>query len=249
MRDVTSPLYSCFVINGLKYYGGLIGFLQRFRARLPSDLTLYAGGEDNFCRRVIAGTTPGQFAEFGVLDRRELGAAKIKVVLCPDPTVIGGQAFTTGAIERKSFEHVLPNTYVDYSMKDGVGCNIPSAAEKAEGKPVPDLHLNEHATCYHLKDRGLIVISSCGHSGIVNTTRQAMKVSGVDRVHAILGGFHLFPADEDYLRQTVAELKAINPDVLIPMHCSGPGLITALRNSMPDQLVPSTTGTEYVFGT
>jgi len=88
----------------------------------------------------------------------------------PEPTVIAGQAFTTGVIERKSFERVLPNTYVDYSMKDGLGCNIPSAAEKSGGKPVPDLHLNEHATCYHIKDRGLIVISSCGHTGIVNTT-------------------------------------------------------------------------------
>jgi 7,8-dihydropterin-6-yl-methyl-4-(beta-D-ribofuranosyl)aminobenzene 5'-phosphate synthase len=230
------------------HYGGLIGFLQRYRSRLPSDLTLYAGGEDNFCRRVVAGSTPGQFAEAGVLDRRELAAANVRVVLCPEPTVIAGQAFTTGVIERKSFEHVLPNTSVDYSMKDGLGCDIPAAAEKAQGKPVPDLHLNEHATCYNLKDRGLVVISSCGHSGIVNSTRQAMKVSGVDKVHAILGGFHLFPADEDYIKQTVAELKVINPDVLIPMHCSGPALAASLRSLMPDQFVPSTNGTEYVFG-
>jgi 7,8-dihydropterin-6-yl-methyl-4-(beta-D-ribofuranosyl)aminobenzene 5'-phosphate synthase len=170
---------------------------------------------------------PGQFAESGVLDRRELEALKVRVVLCPAPTVIADQAFTTGVIERKSFERVLPNTLVDYSMKDGLGCNIPAAAEKAEGKPVPDVHLNEHATCFHLKDRGLIVISSCGHTGIVNTTRQAMKVSGVDKVHAILGGFHLFPADDAYLAQTVAELKTLNPDVLIPMHCSGPAGFTA----------------------
>jgi 7,8-dihydropterin-6-yl-methyl-4-(beta-D-ribofuranosyl)aminobenzene 5'-phosphate synthase len=230
------------------HYGGLIGFLQRYRARLPSDLTLYAGGEDNFCRRVVAGSAPGQFAEAGALDRRELAAANVRVVLCPEPRIIAGQAFTTGVIERKSFEHVLPNTYVDYAMKDGLGCDIPAAAEKAQGKPVPDPHLNEHATCYHLKDRGLIVISSCGHSGIVNSTRQAMKVSGVEKVHAILGGFHLFPADEDYIEQTVAELKAIKPDVLIPMHCSGPALLASLRRLMPDQVVPSTNGTEYVFG-
>ena len=230
------------------HYGGLIGLLQKYRSRLPAELPLYAGGEDNFCRRVIAGSAPGQFAEWGVLDRRELARANVRVVLCPEPTVIAGQAFTTGVIERKSFERVFQNTFVDYSMKDGVGCDIPAAAEKAAGKPVPDQHLNEHATCYHLKDRGLVVISSCGHSGIVNATRQAMKVAGIDRVHAILGGFHLFPADDDYLRQTVVELKAINPDVLIPMHCSGPGLAAALRNQMPDQFVPSTNGTEYVFG-
>jgi 7,8-dihydropterin-6-yl-methyl-4-(beta-D-ribofuranosyl)aminobenzene 5'-phosphate synthase len=230
------------------HYGGLMGFLQRNRSRLPADLTLYAGGEDNFCRRVIAGSAPGQFAEWGVLDRRELATAKVRVVLCPEPTVIGGQAFTTGVIERKSFERVFPNTFVEYSTKDGVGCDIPAAADKAGGKPVPDQHLNEHATCYKLKDRGLVVISSCGHSGIVNATRQAMKVAGVDKVHAILGGFHLFPADDEYLRQTIVELKAINPDVLIPMHCSGPGLAFALRSQMPDQFVPSTNGTEYVFG-
>ncbi|WP_218508669.1 MBL fold metallo-hydrolase [Variovorax sp. dw_308] len=230
------------------HFGGLIPFIQQNRAKLPTPLTLYAGGEDNFCRRVNAGGAPGQFAEFGVLDRRELEALKVRVVLCPTPTVIADQAFTTGVIERNSFERVLPNTFVDYAMKDGLGCDIPAAAAKAEGKPVPDQHLNEHATCFHLKDRGLIVISSCGHAGIVNSTRQAMKVSGIDKVHAIVGGFHLFPADDAYLKQTVVELGKINPDVLIPMHCSGPGLMTALRNMMPEQVVPSTTGTEFTFG-
>lgn len=230
------------------HFGGLVAFLQKNRAKLPPSLTLYAGGEDNFCRRVSATGTAGQFAESGVLDRRELEALKVRVVLCPSPTVIADQAFTTGVIDRKSFERVLPNTLVDYSIKDGLGCNIPAAAEKAQGKPVADEHLNEHATCFNLKGRGLIVISSCGHTGIVNATRQAMKVSGVDKVHAIMGGFHLFPADEAYLKQTVAELIALNPDVMIPMHCSGPGLPALLRALMPERLITSTTGTEFTFG-
>ena len=229
------------------HFGGLIPFVRQNRAKLPTPLTLYAGGEDNFCHRVSAGGAPGQFAEFGTLDRRELEALGVRVVLCPTPTVIADQAFTTGVIERNSFERVLPNTFVDYSIKDGLGCDIPAAAAKAQGKPVPDQHLNEHATCFHLKDRGLIVISSCGHVGIINSTRQAMKVSGIDKVHAIVGGFHLFPADDAYLQQTVAELRKIDPDVIIPMHCSGPGLMASLRDAMPKQLVPSTTGTEFTF--
>lgn len=230
------------------HFGGLVAFLQKNRNRLPDALVLYSGGEENFCRRVLPAGTPGQFAEFGVLDRRELEALKVRVVLCTSPTVIADHAFTTGVIERKSFERVLPNTWVDYSMKDGLGCNMPAAAEKAQGKLVPDEHLNEHATCFHLKDRGLVVISSCGHAGIINSTRQAMKVSGIDKVHAILGGFHLFPADDAYLQRTVAELKTLNPDVMIPMHCSGPGLLAALRTAMPDRVIGSTTGTEYTFG-
>ena len=230
------------------HWGGLIGFLQKNRQKLPADLTLYSGGEDNFCQRRSVTNVPGQLSEFGVLDRRELAALKVKVVLCPEPTVIGGHAFTTGVIPRRSFERMMPGPLVEYSTKDGLGCDIPAAATKAGGKPVPDEHLNEHGTCFNLKDRGLIVISSCGHAGIINTVRQAMEASGVTKVHAIMGGFHLFPADDDYLRKTVAELKALNPDVVIPFHCSGPGLITVLREQMPDQLVTSTTGTEFTFG-
>jgi 7,8-dihydropterin-6-yl-methyl-4-(beta-D-ribofuranosyl)aminobenzene 5'-phosphate synthase len=229
------------------HYGGLIGWLQKYRDKLPADLTLYAGGEDNFCVRK-AGRGAGNFAEAGVLDRRELAALKVRVVLCQEPTVIAGHAFTTGVIPSRSFERVLPNTFVEYARRDGVGCDIPAAAAKAGGKPVPDEHLNEHATCFNVKERGLVVISSCGHRGIVNSTLQAMEVSGVKKVHAVLGGFHLFPADDEYLRRTVTELKTLSPDVIIPFHCSGPDLVTVLRAELQDKLVTSTTGTEFAFG-
>jgi len=119
----------------------------------------------------------------------------------------------------------------------------------AEGKFVKDDHIHEHCTAYNLRDRGLIVISSCGHAGIVNSVQQAINVSGVKKVHAILGGFHLFPAPNDYLTQTVEALKQFNPDVVIPLHCSGPGFVTAMQNMLNDRLVTSTTGTEFQFGT
>ena len=159
-----------------------------------------------------------------------------------------GHAFTTGTIERKSFERVLPNTQVEYFKTKGVGCDIPAVNAKAGSKAVADEHLHEHGTCFNLKDRGLVVISSCGHAGIINTARQAMEVSGVKKVHAALGGFHLFPATDDYLRTTVEAMVKLDPDVIIPMHCSGPGLIAILRSEVSDKVVTSTTGTEFVFG-
>lgn len=230
------------------HQGGFIGFLQKYRSRLPQDLTLYAGGEENFCNRKIASGAPGQLAEWGVLDRRDLEAQKVRIVYCERPTVIQGHAFTTGTIARRSFERVLPNGFVEYSRKNGAGCSMPDADARAGGKAVPDEHLQEHATCFNLKDRGLVVISSCGHAGIVNSVRQAMEVSGISKVHAVLGGMHLFPADDEYLRRSVMELKALEPDVVIPMHCSGPGFVTAMRELMPDRLITSTTGTEFTFG-
>jgi 7,8-dihydropterin-6-yl-methyl-4-(beta-D-ribofuranosyl)aminobenzene 5'-phosphate synthase len=230
------------------HFGGLVGYLEKFRSKLPADLTLYVGGEDNFCNRKTAGGAPGHFSDWGVLDRRDLERFKIKVVSCDQPTVIMGHAFSTGIIARKSFERVLPNTLVEYFKTKNVGCDIPAANAKAGGKAVPDEHLHEHGTCFNLKDRGLVVISSCGHAGIVNTARQAMEVSGVKKIHAALGGFHLFPAPDDYLRSTVEAMQKLDPDVIIPMHCSGPGLLAILRSELSEKVLTSTTGTEFVFG-
>src|SRR3954465_4751436 len=64
----------------IDHYGGLVGFLDRYRSVLPADVRLYAGGEDNFCHRVSATPTPGQYGEFGTLDRRAIVAQKINVV-------------------------------------------------------------------------------------------------------------------------------------------------------------------------
>lgn len=231
------------------HFGGMIGFLEKYRDKMAGDLPLYIGGEDLFCVRKNATGTPGHFADWGVLDRRDLEKHRVRVVSCEQPTVVAGHAFTTGTIRRSSFERVLPNTMVEYARRpDGIGCDMPAEAAKAGGKPVQDQHVHEHGTCFNVKDCGLVVISSCGHAGIINTARQAMEVSGVKKLHAALGGFHLFPADEDYLRKTVADFKALDPDVIIPMHCSGPAIVALLRSELVDRLITSATGTEYVFG-
>lgn len=227
--------------------GGLVGYLQEYRSKLPADLTLYVGGEDVFCVRKRGG--PGSsLADAGYLDRRELEKLNIRVVTCEKPTVLLGHGFTTGIIPRNSFEKVLPQTLVEYFPSNGVGCNIPAANEKAGGKAVHDEHIHEHGTCFNVKGKGLVVMSSCGHSGIINTVRAAQQASGVQKVHAALGGFHLFPAPEDYVRKTVDEFKAMNPDVIIPMHCSGPSLLAMLKTDLVDRLVFSSTGTEITFG-
>jgi 7,8-dihydropterin-6-yl-methyl-4-(beta-D-ribofuranosyl)aminobenzene 5'-phosphate synthase len=230
------------------HWGGLVGFLDKKRDLLPANLTLYSGGEDNFCKR-YAGASPGPFSDRGVLDRREMSARRVKLVLAQAPTVVENQAFTTGQIKRGGIERVLPNTMVEFGVKDGLGCDMShfSPAE-LQGKIMPDEHMHEHATCFNLKDRGLIVISSCGHVGIVNTVRQAQEVSGVQKVHAIVGGFHLGPAPADYLKQVVAEIKKLQPDAVIPMHCSGNNFIQAVREEMPDKLVLATIGSRIIFG-
>jgi 7,8-dihydropterin-6-yl-methyl-4-(beta-D-ribofuranosyl)aminobenzene 5'-phosphate synthase len=230
------------------HFGGLLPLLAHHRERMRPDLTLYAGGEDTFCYRFrVPDSGDRQF--YGVLDRRALQKANVRVAMAETPMAIGGQAFSTGAISRSGFETVQPAAQVELGMRDGAGCDSSHfAPEEQAGQIVPDKFWYEHATCFNVKDRGLVVISSCGHAGIVNTVKAAQAVSGVEKIHAVVGGFHLTPAPEPYVAQTVEALKALNPDYVIPMHCTGRTFARLANTAMPGRLIPSFTGTRFTFG-
>jgi 7,8-dihydropterin-6-yl-methyl-4-(beta-D-ribofuranosyl)aminobenzene 5'-phosphate synthase len=235
------------------HIGGLMGLLAERRATMRKGLRLYTGGEDNFCHRVLR-SVDGSFTNFGpALDRRALRALDVEPVLSEVPVIIEGQAFTTGAIPRTSIEHVLPNSWVAFGVKDGTGCD-PNAymdhhftADELAGKSEPDQHWHEHATCFNLGDRGLVVLSSCGHAGIINTLRRAQEVTGIDKIYALVGGFHLAPAPDDYLRKVMAELKKFDLEHVLPMHCSGQNFIDLAKQEMPEKLVLCGTGSSYTF--
>jgi 7,8-dihydropterin-6-yl-methyl-4-(beta-D-ribofuranosyl)aminobenzene 5'-phosphate synthase len=234
------------------HYGGLIGFLEARRAQMRKDLRLYTGGEDDFCHRLLR-NPDGSFADFHALDRRKLKTLNVEPVLSEDPIVIEGHAFTTGAVPRTSIERVLPNSWVDIGIKDGLGCDANAymnhhfTAEEPAGKPQPDQHWHEHATCFRLGDRGLVVISSCGHAGIINTLKRAQEVSGVEKIYALVGGFHLAPAPDDYLRQVMAELQKFDLEHVMPMHCSGQNFVDLANKEMPEKLVLCGTGSSFTF--
>jgi 7,8-dihydropterin-6-yl-methyl-4-(beta-D-ribofuranosyl)aminobenzene 5'-phosphate synthase len=235
--------------------GGLVGFLETQRANMRKDLRLYTGGEDAFCHRLLR-AADGTFSDYGpMIDRRRLKALGVETVQSEAPVVIEGHAFTTGAVPRTSVEHVLPNTWVEFGVKDGLGCDANAymnhhfTEDELAGKPQPDQHWHEHATCFRLGDRGLVVISSCGHAGIINTLRRAQEVSGVEKIYALVGGFHLAPAPDDYLRQVMAELKKFDLQHVLPMHCSGQNFIDLAKQEMPEKLVLCTTGSRFTFTT
>jgi len=151
----------------------------------------------------------GQFTDFGTLDRREIAKRQVMTVLAETPMVIEGHAFTTGKIARTSIERVLPNTFVERKMEDGLGCNASHyTSAELQGKIVPDEHVHEHATCFNLKDKGLVVISSCGHVGIVNSVRQsAGRFPACAKSTRSSGASTSGPAPKDYLDTVVAEIK------------------------------------------
>lgn len=222
------------------HYGGLAGFVAHYRGRLRDDVRLFTGGKEAF-REKWVGSRDEEPASWGALDRVALEAARVETVYCQTPHALHG-AFTTGNIARQSFERVLPNTLVEPAPADHF-----TETERC-GKLVPDRHPDEHATCCVVRGRGLVVISSCSHCGVINAIRQAMAVSGTDKLHAVLGGFHLGVAPPDYIENTIAELKAMAPDVVIPMHCTGRNFIARMRAEMPGQLIDWNTGSRFTFG-
>jgi 7,8-dihydropterin-6-yl-methyl-4-(beta-D-ribofuranosyl)aminobenzene 5'-phosphate synthase len=230
------------------HFGGLLPFLKQERPKMRGDLPLYVGGEDTFCYRWVQPPS-GDRVSAGVLDRRELAAANVRLVMADRPMTIGGHAFTTGPVPRTSFEKIFPAFLVEIGTRDGAGCDSTHfSKEEQDGKIVADQFRGEHTTCFNVKDRGLVVVSSCGHSGIINAVRQAQMLSGVQKVHAVMGGFHLAPAPDAYIGQVVAGLKEIDPDYIVPMHCSGAAFSRAVAREMPDKLIASYTGTRFVFG-
>ena len=225
------------------HYGGLEGFVARHRAQMPSEVKLFTGGTGAFAEKWVKRRNADPVS-WGKLDRAVIEAEHVSTVCCDRPRALAG-AFTSGPIARTSFERILDSTLVEPAP-----AAAPDHFTEAErlGRLVPDEHPDEHATCYVLQGRGLVVISSCGHVGLINSIKAAMAVSGVSRLHAVLGGFHLGPAPMDYVEHTVSELKTLAPDVVVPMHCSGSKFIAAMRREMPDQLVTTNIGTRFTFG-
>jgi 7,8-dihydropterin-6-yl-methyl-4-(beta-D-ribofuranosyl)aminobenzene 5'-phosphate synthase len=228
------------------HFGGLVGLLQQSKSKLRSKIPFYVGGEECFCWREW--TAPPLAGNFGALDRRALETADVTVTFAEGAAVIADHAFTPGQIGLASFERVLSPTEMRIGLDQGVGC-YPRAFTEEELKlgAVPDKFRHEIATVYNLKGRGLLVLTSCSHRGVVNAIKAAQAASGVQKVHAVIGGFHLVPYEENYVRETVLALKDIAPDYIIPMHCTGEPFYEIAKKEMPGKLLRAYTGTRFVF--
>jgi len=223
----------------LDHYGGFPAFLEGTHHRVP----LYVGGEETFCERLaLIGNPP---LLMGTLDRGALAKAGFDVRIAGTPQVIKDQAFTTGTIPLDSFERAAIPT----QMRPGKGCDKAALnPAKRDVAQLADDGEHELATCYVVKGLGLVVIASCSHRGVINTVRQAQKVSGVQKVHAVVGGFHLVrPRTEEEARRTVAEFAAIDPTYIVPMHCTGDVFIQEALRVMPQKVIRTYVGTELVF--
>jgi 7,8-dihydropterin-6-yl-methyl-4-(beta-D-ribofuranosyl)aminobenzene 5'-phosphate synthase len=207
--------------------GGLAGL----GARRPLPLTVHPMV---WTRRRLA--VPGTDAvELPTLSRRALEAEGFAVVERREPSLlVDGCVLVTGEIDRTTdFEHGLAASH----------------QAKRNGAWEPDhLVLDDQALVVEVRGRGLVVLTGCGHAGVVNTVRYVSKVTGTARIHAVIGGFHLSgPRFEPLIRPTCDAFEQLAPDFLVPAHCTGWKATHALAARFPQSFLPSSVGTRFEF--
>ena len=115
------------------------------------------------------------------------------------------------------------------------------------GRVEPDELLDDQALFIHLPDAGLVIVTGCAHAGIINTIQHGLALTGATRLSAIVGGLHLQSASPEQVSQTLTELQAFSPRLLVPLHCTGDPAIGELTRVFGTRVQRATVGTELRF--
>jgi 7,8-dihydropterin-6-yl-methyl-4-(beta-D-ribofuranosyl)aminobenzene 5'-phosphate synthase len=218
----------CIILSHGHYdhFGGLVSAVNAVN---KADLPIIVH-ENMFKTRGSANAkgTVRKYPEFPT--SAELSPAKL--VSTKQPSLVAdGMVCVTGEIPRKtSFEtgYMQHKAFVSGSWKSD------------------PLIMDERAVAVNIKGKGVVVLSGCAHAGIINTVSYAQQITGTEKIHAVLGGFHLAGKTfENRIQPTIAELQRINPELIVPSHCTGWKAMCAMAKTFPDAFVWNSVGNLY----
>jgi 7,8-dihydropterin-6-yl-methyl-4-(beta-D-ribofuranosyl)aminobenzene 5'-phosphate synthase len=206
--------------------------LQKVVGRLRKGIPIILHPEA-FLQRRISIPALGVQRELPSVDESMLKDAGVELKkIKEDSTTASGLILVLGEVERRT------------SFEKG----FPGAEAKIDGRWAADPFRDDRGVVVKVKDKGLVVIGGCSHAGIINTVKHAQKVTRTNKVHAVLGGFHLTgPVFEPIIGPTIEEMKKIGPAFVAPMHCTGWKAINRFADEMPSQFLMNSVGTAYVF--
>ncbi len=206
------------------HYGGLISFLGMRTPGLP----VYVHEESYHPKLLI--TPRGRVGPWA-LPRGHLTASGADINENRGPALILNQALITGTVEA-STPYETP---------------LPGPRRVVDGKEEQDPFSDEQALVLRVEGRGLVIVGGCSHPGIVNMVKYAQKLTGVQEIAAIIGGFHLTAGGDDLIRNTIEGLKEINPGLIVAGHCTGFRALTKLAAAFPDSFMVSCVGTKVLI--
>ena len=210
---------------------GLEGFLKTLGRR---NIPLILHPEFwNRRRMVIPGRTP---TEIPTISRAALLDGGFDIIQeSRNPSfLLQNSVLITGEVDRTTdFEKGLPGqeALIEYSWQ-----------------PDP-LTLDDQALIINIKNKGLVILTGCGHSGIINLAKYAQKLTGIKKIHALIGGFHL-PDTHHFVKtipETVKNIKQLDVDWIIPAHCTGLNAVTKFSTEFPEIFIQNSVGSKYTF--
>lgn len=145
-----------------------------------------------------------------------------------EPIQLAPGVWTSGEIETPLKEELTTGLYV-----------------QKNGEVLFDDFRDEISIFINVKDKGLVILTGCGHTGIMNTVKMAQKLSGIDKVYALIGGYHMNWAGKERVDKTIDFLKKLKPEILCAMHCSGFNFTARLMNEIPESSVLGIVGTTF----
>jgi 7,8-dihydropterin-6-yl-methyl-4-(beta-D-ribofuranosyl)aminobenzene 5'-phosphate synthase len=218
------------------HYGGLDGLLDAREHALPVVVH-----PDAFLPRYLRLPT-GEIAPHYNYGLQPAALESRGAVITPNRSVLEviDGVFATGAIPRRT----------DFEKTGGQDILDPGLFHLVDGEVVPDVVPDDQALAINVAGLGLVVLTGCSHAGVVNTIHSAMEVTGVSKVHAVMGGFHLgFPGiPPSKTDATIAAIQEFDPRVVAPMHCTGFAAMARFAQEMPDEFFLNVAGTAITFG-
>ena len=227
-------LHHCDVVisshGHIDHAGGLLNIRKKMNPKQNIPLLLH---EHAFRKRLVK-FQDGRILSLPPPNRPILIKAGYDIVEKHSPSLwIEDTVLVTGEVPRTTdFEKGFPNHYTEI---DGKMENDPAIRD-------------DQAIILNIKDKGLVVITGCGHSGIINILKYAKELTGEDRIYAVIGGMHLTGGIfEPIIPRTIDELEGLKSKFLIPCHCSGLKAVNEIARSMPNAFIQNSVGTTYIF--
>jgi 7,8-dihydropterin-6-yl-methyl-4-(beta-D-ribofuranosyl)aminobenzene 5'-phosphate synthase len=180
-------------------------------------------------RLVLPGREP---IDYPTTSRRALAEAGFEIIEEQQPSFLFGRSvLITGEVARTTgYEPGSP----------------PQQAWLGDRWQPDPLVLDDQALIVNVSGRGLVVITGCGHAGVVNIARYAQRLCRGQPLYALLGGFHLNgPLFEPLIPLVLDELAAMNPGVLVPAHCTGWRAQHAMSARFPAAFIPNAVGSSF----